>query len=89
MNNKLEKKDKIHMIGRICDDIKAKLIYLIRQEKLPEDWDGIELQQLFSDIASRAHDFKDRGHSFSDKKNVRRKSYENEKLVNSSLVSLT
>lgn len=77
----LTKEEKINIVTRNCDNIKEAMLLHLIENRIPEEWDGIELQQWFVDIVKSRHDFSQREHSFSSKRSSRRKDYENELLI--------
>ena len=45
----MDRDNQERMVNELCDNLKEAL--LERLPRFPEDWDGIEIRQLFADIA--------------------------------------
>lgn len=47
----MEKKDQIRIVKEMTEGLEKSLLASISDGKIPEEWDGIELRQLFVDTA--------------------------------------
>jgi hypothetical protein len=69
----MQRNDQVRFVVELTDSVRESVVAMIRQGKVPIDWDGFELRELLADkfAASRAN---------MDKR--RKKEYENTVLVN-------
>jgi hypothetical protein len=66
------------IVEGICNGIRQDIIKKIDSEKIPEDWDGIELREYVRTLAERESIFESK---FLSKKGARYQDYKNTLLV--------
>ena len=69
----MNKQERAKAIRELCEDLQKEMLAV--NDRIPDSWDGVELQQLLADTASKGTPVG----SMEDKRGKRRRDYEEKK----------